>query len=174
MNRIMFAIPFGVLTAAYGAHMLIAARRLIARATGVVLLLTVPWQFAGFYSGYVGGYRLGSARWFAGSAREAARATMKQAEGNAGPVYISSGIDWIHRTWRFYAIADRKPGMIDRARYVTEPPVDAAPGALFLCVSESPGCTASASWGLAETITSVDGSRSFRILRRAAGVVAVR
>jgi hypothetical protein len=45
---------------------------------------------------------------------------------------------------------------------------------LFLCVSDSPGCTASASWDLAETITSVDGSRSFRILRRVAGVVAVR
>jgi 4-amino-4-deoxy-L-arabinose transferase-like glycosyltransferase len=174
MNRIMFAIPFGVLTAAYGAHMLIAARPLLARATGVLLLITVPWQFAGFYSGYVNGYRLASARWFAGSAREAARATMTQAEGTAGPVYISTGIDWIHRTWRFYAIADRRPEMIDRAKYVTESPVDAASGALFLCISESPGCTASASWDLAETITSIDGVRSFRILRRVAGVVAVR
>ena len=173
MNRIMFAIPFGVLAAAFGAHMLVTARPLIARAAGVVLLLTVPWQFAGFYSGYMGGYRLASARWFAGNAREAVRATMTQAEGSAGPVYIG-GIEWIHRTWRFYAIADGKPGMIDRAVYVSEPPADAAPGALFLCAAETAACQPSAAWQVSASVTSIDGARTFNILRRVGAAVAAR
>ena len=174
MNRVMFAIPFAALAAAYGAHTLLIARPLLLRAAGVLLVAAVPWQFANFYSGYMGGYRLASAAWFSGGAREAVRATMARAEETTGPVFVSRDIEWVDHTWRFYATADRKSAMIDRANYVSEPPAVGASGALFLCPAGSAHCRASAAWHLDETVTSVDGSRSFHILRRAAGAEAAR
>ena len=164
MNRIMFAIPFGVLTAAFGVHVLLQSRLMVAKAVAVLLVLSVPVQFAGFYAGYMGAYRLASASWFAGSAREAVRAIMDSAAGTTGPVYVSSEIDWVHRTWRFYAIADDKVTMIDRVVYTKEPPADAAAGSLFLAPSARP---AGGTWVVTETVTSIDGARSFSILRKA-------
>ena len=163
MNRVMFAIPFGVLAAAYGVHVLAQTRVMAARAVAVFLVLSVAWQFAGFYSGYMGGYRLASASWFAGSAREALRATMHTASGTTGPVYVSGEIDWVHRTWRFYAIADGKPDMIDRVVYTKTAPDDAAAGALFIAPDSTP---APAGWKVADTVTSIDGGRSFTIFLR--------
>jgi 4-amino-4-deoxy-L-arabinose transferase-like glycosyltransferase len=166
MNRVMFAIPFGVLAAAYGADLLLRGPGVAARAIAVVLLLAVPVQFGGFYSGYMGDYRLSSAGWFAGSAREAVRTAMSDAERNSGPVYVSREIDWVHRTWRFYAISDDKRSMIDRAIYVLEPPADAPDSSTFLCPAESIHCREQEKWLTVATVSSVDGSRSFRILGR--------
>jgi 4-amino-4-deoxy-L-arabinose transferase-like glycosyltransferase len=173
MNRIMFAIPFGVLTAAYGADALLRSRHVAVRAVAVILLLAVPLQFVSLYGTYTGPYRLASASWFAGSAREAVRATMQQAQETTEPIYVSSRIDWIHRIWRFYAISDAQMPMIDRARYVDAPPADAAPGSLYLCAAGGPDCVAAAAWHQVDSVSSIDGARRFNILRRVA-VAAVR
>ena len=166
MNRIMFAIPFGVLTASYGADVLLRSRPIAVRAIAAVLLISVPLQFVSFYSNYMGEYRLASASWFAGGAREGVRAVMQQAQGTSGPIYVNSRIDWVHRIWRFYAIRDERLPMIDRARYVGAPPDDAAPGAFYLCIAASQDCAASAGWQQVESVSSIDGSRTFNILRR--------
>jgi 4-amino-4-deoxy-L-arabinose transferase-like glycosyltransferase len=166
MNRVMFAIPFGVLAAAYGASVLLRARHPVNRAIGVVAIAAVLFQFAVFYQGYMGPYRLTSAPWFAGSAREAIRAAMSHAENTNGPVYVSREIDWVHRTWRFYAIADDRTAMIDRVIYAPAPPADAPDGSTFLCPAESVHCREQAGWLVANTAQSIDGSRSFRILGR--------
>jgi 4-amino-4-deoxy-L-arabinose transferase-like glycosyltransferase len=170
MNRVMFAIPFGVLTAAYGAHLLLQSARMAVKTAAVILLLSVPVQFAGFYAGYMGPYRLSSPVWFAGNAREGVRAAMNRAAGTHGPVFVSPEIAWVHRTWRFYAIADGKTDMIARAAFVSDPPADAPPGSWFLLPADSPRRDAArrSGWEEVETATSVDGSRSFSILRRAA------
>ena len=167
MNRVMFAIPFGVLAASYGVHALLGNRSLIAKGAAAALLASVAWQFAGFYSGYMGEYRTASAKWFAGNAREAVRAAMKHAAGTASPVYVSGEIEWVHRTWRFYAIADGRTDMIGRMVYANEPPATAAPGSVFLVPSASDRASAArrAGWAVAETVTSIDGARSFSILR---------
>lgn len=167
MNRIMFAIPFGVLTAAYGVFVLSNARALIVRAAAALLLISVPVQFGYLYAAYTGGYRLASSSWFAGSAREAVRAAMEQAREADGPVYVSTQIDWVHRTWRFYAISDGRLDMIDRVQFVSAPPADAAPGSVYLCPLSSSGCAATPSWQQLETASSLDGARRFNILRRA-------
>jgi 4-amino-4-deoxy-L-arabinose transferase-like glycosyltransferase len=166
MNRIMFAIPFGVLTAAYGAWTLLQSRRLGARVAAALLLVTVPIQFAYLYANYMGPYRLASASWFAGSAREGVRAAMDEAQGTSGPIYISSHIDWVHRIWRFYAISDGRIEMIARAAYVAAPPSDSPPGSLFLCAAGAADCSASAAWQPVAAVTSIDGSRTFNVLRR--------
>ena len=171
MNRVMFAIPFGVLAAAYGAHALLGSSRVAVRAVAVLLLLSVAAQFNGLYSGYMGAYRMTSAYWFSGNPREAFRSLMGRAAGTSGPVYVSSEIDWANRIWRFYAIADGKTDMIPRASYVHFPPADAVAGTLFLVPSGSNRVDVArrAGWDEVETVTSIDGSRSFSILRRAAG-----
>jgi 4-amino-4-deoxy-L-arabinose transferase-like glycosyltransferase len=166
MNRVMFAIPFGVLAATYGARMLLRARPIAARLAGAVLLLSVPAQFAALHANYMGGYRLASAGWFAGSAREGVRAAMAHAELNTDPIYISTHIEWVHRTWRFYAITDGRMDMIDRARFVATPPPDALPEGLFLCAEGTAGCQSSATWPIVDTVTSLDGSRRFHVLQR--------
>ena len=169
MNRIMFAIPFGVLTAAYGVHVLLRGG-VLARATAVVLLVSIPWQFAGLYREYMGPYRLIAAPWFAGNAREAVLAAMDQAAGRSGPIYVSSEIDWVHRTWRFYAIASGRPEMASRAMFVYDVPANAAAGATLVCPATSPRCVGSiaAGWQPVRTVASIDGSRTFTLLRRAA------
>ena len=156
MNRVMFAIPFGVLLAAYGAHMLLGARRTAIRAAAVILLLTIPWQFAGLYAGYFGGYGRTAAPWLAGNAREALRALMAQAETGQGPIYISQEIAWVHRTWRFYAIADGRMDLIDRTSYYMDtPPADAPTGAMLICPESSERCRALKQHGWIE-----DGDRA--------------
>lgn len=171
MNRIMFAIPFGVLAAAYGASVLWRARPIAVRAFAAIVLLSVPVQFASLYANYMGGYRLASAGWFAGGAREAVRAAMSEAGHTEGPVYVGQ-IEWIHRIWRFYAISDGRMNMIERVRY-SAPPPDAAPGTIYLCRTAAADCNLTVPWQPVETVRSIDGSRSFTILRREP-VVAVR
>ncbi len=167
MNRVMFAIPFGVLLAGYGVHLLLRARPMAIRVAAVVMLLSIPWQFAGLYAGYFGGYGRTAAPWLAGNVREALRALMTQADTRLGPIYISQEIEWVHRTWRFYAIADDRMDMIDRTSYYRDtPPADAPPGAVLICVASSERCRALKQNGWLETATvpSLDGSRAFTLL----------
>jgi 4-amino-4-deoxy-L-arabinose transferase-like glycosyltransferase len=171
MNRVMFAIPFGVLVAAYGIDMMLRARPVAIRAAAVLLLLASAWQFAGFYSGYFGGYGRAAAPWVAGNCREALRALMARAAATQGPIYISQEIEWVHRTWRFYAIADGRPDMIDRASYfLGTAPADAAPGAPLICLASTARCQAlrQNGWTEVATVASLDGSRAFTLLERAA------
>ena len=91
---------------------------------------------------------------------------MNHAEGTAGPIYVSGEIPWVSRIWRFYAIADHKPSMIDRAAYVPFPPADALAGALWLCPSASGRCRQDPRWQSVEAVTSVDGSQAFEVFAR--------
>jgi 4-amino-4-deoxy-L-arabinose transferase-like glycosyltransferase len=169
MNRVMFGLPFGVLAAAYGAHWLLQNTRRVGKAAAIILLASVPWQFVAFHSGYMGPYRLASAQWFAGSAREGVRALMRNATGTTGPLYISSEIEWVSYTWRFYAIADAREHMIGRVEYTSTPPPAAPPGALLLLRSGSAHARAArqAGWDEVEVVSSIDGARLFDVLRRA-------
>lgn len=171
MNRVMFAIPFGVLLAAYGVSVLLRARPIAVRALAVILLLTIPLQFSGLYTGYFGGYRLTAAPWFAGHSREALRALMAHAASRPGQIYISHEIDWVHRTWRFYAIADGRMDLLGRTSYYVDAPAgDAAPGASLICPASSLRCQALKQHGWTEvaTVASLDGSRAFTLLAPAA------
>jgi hypothetical protein len=71
----------------------------------------------------------------------------------------------VNYTWQFYAIADARQEMTGRVEYVATPPAGAPPGALFLVPAGA--AHARAGWDEVETVSSIDGSRSFVILRRA-------
>ncbi len=130
MNRVMFAIPFGVLVAAYGVHMMLRARP-VRDPSGCRPVPARHWRGSLPGSIPVTSADTAAARrrgWQATFARPCAR-SWRRPTRNRGPIYISQEIDWVHRTWRFYAIADGRMDLIDRTSYFLEtPPADAAPG----------------------------------------------
>jgi len=170
MNRVMFVIPFAALIAAYGAIAMLSGRSILAKSVATLLLVSVAWQFTGFYRDYMSeSYRMRSATWFSGNAREALRELI--ARSGDGPVYISGEIEWIPRFWRFYAIQARRLDLMDRTTYFTSPPQDAAPGSTLLCEVKSPNCAAiaaSGQWRSLITVPSIDGSWRYAIMTRAA------
>jgi 4-amino-4-deoxy-L-arabinose transferase-like glycosyltransferase len=170
MNRLMFVIPFAALVSTYGALTLWRDRPVIWRLLAAVLVLSIGWQFTGFYRDYMGDkYRLSSATWFSGNVREAIRELI--ARSGDSEVYISSEIEWVPRMWRFYAIEAGRTDLLSRATYAIEPPATASPGAKWLCQAESARCaamTASGAWRSAVVVPSIDGSHRYAILERTA------
>jgi hypothetical protein len=170
MNRVMFVIPFAALIAAYGAVAMLRGRSIPARIFAALLLVSVAWQFTGFYRDYMSeAYRMRAATWFSGNSRDALRELL--ARSKDGPVYISGDIEWIHRFWRFYAIEAGRLDVVNRTIYFKEPPTDAAPGSTLMCEVQSPDCAtiaASAQWRTVATMASLDGSRRYTIMARAA------
>ena len=168
MNRVMFAIPFAALVATSGAIALWQARPVLPKVLAAVLVLSIGWQFAVFYRGYMGNaYRLSAATWFSGNVREALRELIARSGG--AHLYVSTEIEWVHRMWRFYAIEAGRLDLVSRTTYVSEPPITAAPGSLLLCPAQSARCAASLASGLwrsAVIVPSIDGTHSYAILER--------
>lgn len=171
MNRILFAIPFGVLAACYGADALLKSHSRGWRTIAVLLLAAVPVQFAGFYQDYMGRYRVEAGFWFGGNTREALTAVIDAA--GADPqrrVYLSRAIPFAERYWRFYALAGQRPDMIDRAVYYgPDPPAGALPGAALVCPLVAAECGAllhDAGWRHVRSIDDLDGIPSFALLEK--------
>jgi 4-amino-4-deoxy-L-arabinose transferase-like glycosyltransferase len=126
MNRIMFVIPFGAVTAAIGAVALMRQGG-FARAAAVLLLAAVPVQFASFHRDYLVDYPAQAAPWFGGNVRDAVR----EATRGSGQVFVSASIPFADRYAAFYAPPDR---LGDVRSFVT-PPVTPAAGARAVCRS---------------------------------------
>ena len=168
MNRVMFALPFAVLVAAFGAIALWQSRAVAPRLLAAVLVASIGWQFSAFYRSYMSeAYRQASATWFSGNNREAIRELI--ARSGDGQVYISREIEWVHRMWRFYAIEAGRLDLLARTTYFSEPPVGAAPGAKAICPARAPRCAAmaaSGAWQAVVSIPSIDGGHVYIILER--------
>lgn len=171
MNRVMFAIPFAVLVAAYGVITLWQARAAAPKLAAAALVLAIGWQFAVFHRAYISdAYRLGAATWFSGNVREALRELI--AQPGDGDIYLSTDIEWVHRMWRFYAIEAGRPDLVSRATYFTEPPASAAPGSKLICPVQSARCAAiaaSGAWQRVVVVPSIDGSHRYGIFERTTG-----
>jgi hypothetical protein len=168
MNRVMFVIPFAALVATYGAIALWRARSMVPKVLAAALVLSIGWQFTGFYRGYMSDtYRLGSAIWFSGNVREGVRELI--ARSGDSDIYISTEIEWVHRMWRFYAIEAGRLDLMSRTTYVGEPPITAAAGSKVICPEASARCAAvvtSGLWRHVVSVPSVDGSHRYVILER--------
>lgn len=169
MNRVMFAIPFAVLVATYGAVALFENRSMPSRAIATLLVASIAWQFTGFYRDYVSdSYRLRSATWFSGNPREALRELIARS-GN-GPIYISDQIEWVHRFWRFYAIEAGRLDLVGRTTYFNEPLPQAVPGSTLMCDVASARCAsigAGGQWNTVATVPSIDGTHRYAIMAAA-------
>jgi 4-amino-4-deoxy-L-arabinose transferase-like glycosyltransferase len=168
MNRVMFTIPFAVLTATYGAAALWQSRSALPKVAAGLLVASIAWQFSGFYRSYMGdSYRMAAAAYLSGNVREALRELI--ARPGDGPLYISTEIEWAPRMWRFYAIEAGRPDLIDRATYVADPPPDASAGSRMICPADSPRCSAlaaSGAWQEMVRVPSLGGSHRYVILER--------
>ena len=172
MNRIMFAIPFGVLTAAFGASAMLGARQRWWRWAAVAVLLSVPLQFAGFYGDYMGRYRAESSFWFGGNLRDALREVIRLEEGQSRPVFISGTIPFASRYWRFYTLAEHRGELNGQAMFYEPALLDAATvplGSHLVCAVGNGGCEPQASSGLwtrVATAVEPNGTESFAVFER--------
>ncbi|MGE0863897.1 MAG: ArnT family glycosyltransferase [Vicinamibacterales bacterium] len=177
MNRLLLAIPFGVLTASYGMAALVTSRARAWRAIGVLLAVSVPIQFAGFYSDYMGRYRVDSAHWFGGNTRDLFNAAIARAGVDSGvQVLVSDAIPFAERYWRFYALASDRPDLIDRMeRYAPGQAGAARAGTLLACPLSTAGCqdliANPAAWRQVTMVAELAGSPSFALLERTANEI---
>lgn len=169
MNRILFVLPFGVLVAVYGVDWLTTAKPRAWAAVALVLVAVVPLQFAGFYRDYMGRYRNEVGMAFGGNTRELfTTALARVGDGRQQPVYVSQAIPFADRYWRFYALAERRPELIDRMmRYGAELPAAAPLGTLLACPLSDSGCSrllpGHDGWFPVHTSNEVDGTPTFAL-----------
>lgn len=171
INRVLFALPFGVLAAMAGVEYLLADRLVALRATALALLVAGALQFRGVYSDYMGPYRVLSAPWFGGNSRAMITEVLRHPEVGMTPVYLDLRTP-IERYWRFYALAQGRPDLVEHPTYY-DPLLfsgsSAAAGSLLVCPLTSGNCvlfTSQSPWDLVSTAIEPDGSPSFALYRR--------
>ena len=170
MNRVMFAVPFAVLIAAWGVIDLWDRRSFMAPAVAVLLVASIVFQFGALYRDYLSdSYRLQAAAWSSGNVREALRELIARSDDS--PIYISRDIEWVHRFWRFYAIEAGRSDLMSRTTYVRDVPDSAPPDAKLLCTAESTWCArlVTNGWRNVATVGSFDGGHRYVILERTVG-----
>lgn len=100
--RAMFVLPFGALVAVYGVESLWASRAAWRRTLALLLIASVPIQFASFYRDDMGRYRESSAVWFGQNIRGALAVVFER--GTAGePLLISRQVPYADSYSRFYS-----------------------------------------------------------------------
>jgi hypothetical protein len=160
MNRIMFVVPFAVLAASVGGAALIS-RGGVAGAIGIVLIASVPIQFASFHRDYVRDYPVRAGAWFGGNVRGAVRELL----AGSGPSFLSGRIQFANRYWAFYAPADRRSEL---QIFQDEPP-DSPSGGRAACQVTDRACTllqSSPDWRQVSTVQEINGEESFRVFER--------
>ncbi len=83
----------------------------------------------------MGGYRARTSSWFGGNLSAALSAVI---ERSPQAIYLSREIPYADAYWRFAAIAEQRPDLIDRVGYVDGATLPDAPaGALLVCAADS-------------------------------------
>ena len=166
--RGVVVLPFGVLVAAFGVHTLWTSRQRVFRWVAAGLLVSVPWQFAGFYTDYMGDYREAASVWFGRNLRGAIVDVLDRAP--AGPVFVSRAIPYADRYWSFYTQAGGRreapePTFVDGATFDA---AGASAGALLIAAVDEPWIAALdvAGWTRVAEAAEPSGAASFVILRK--------
>lgn len=159
MNRIMFVIPFGALTATLGAWTLFEGR-IIARGFAVAFVAATVMQFAMFHNHYLTQYPVQAAPWFGGNVRDA---VIELSKGE-GPVYFAAATPFANRYWSFYAPAEQRHRQLVAFDRV---PPDAPPGARAACAVRScAGLARDQQWRQVATVRERSGEDAFLIFQR--------
>ena len=165
VNRLLFVLPFAVLTATYGAAGMLSSARPGIRWVTCALLLSVPWQFWGFYRDYVGDYRVTSSTWFGGNVRGAFLDVLSRTP-SPDAIYLSPRIPYASAYWRFYALSAGRSDLVDRPAY-REPDggeTSVLPSGAMLVTSAA--VDAPEGWRVRRTITEPGGAPSFVVYER--------
>jgi 4-amino-4-deoxy-L-arabinose transferase-like glycosyltransferase len=114
--RLLFMVPFAVLIGAAGVARVLDSRRRLWRLAGVCLLTLMPIQFAYFAFDYFTAYRERSGAWMEHNMRGALTEVMAgTAQADDRRIYLAQDIPWADEYWRFFAIANRREDLLDRA-----------------------------------------------------------
>ena len=114
MNRLMFAIPFGALTAAAGAVSMLTESRWT-RIAALLLLASVPLQFARFYADYMGPYEASRRRGSAATCAMRSNAVIAdQPRGSTLLVYVGADVPFSSRVLAVLRDCGRQ-GRLDRS-----------------------------------------------------------
>ena len=133
-NRVLYVVPFGALLATCGVERLIATTSRGLRWATAALLIAIPIQFAGFYSTTWVGTGPAAALRLAGTCRPL---WLSSLDRSPQAIYLSREIPYADAYWRFAAIAERRPDLIDRVGYVDGATLPDAPaGALLVCAAD--------------------------------------
>ena len=160
MNRIMFVIPFAVLVAGVGGASLIGHGGL-ARAIGILLIASVPLQFASFHRDYLREYPLRAGSWFGGNVRGAVQELL----AGSGPSFMSGRIPFANRYWAFYAPEERR----NELQILQDQPPSSPAGGRAVCQAADPVCVAlgsSADWRQVSTVRELNGEETFTVFER--------
>jgi hypothetical protein len=105
--------------AGLGIAQLMASRNLIRRAIAVILIAAAIWQFSSFYRGYLGSYRIASARAYDPTAfRDAADAIIaSDRDRSASAIFIPRNFYDSGAKWRFYTTKYNAPALWQRTKY---------------------------------------------------------
>jgi hypothetical protein len=170
--RLLSMLPFAILIGAVGFARLRDSRRPLWRIAGVCLLAMMPVQFAYYAFDYFGDYRRRSG----GRMEHNLRGALTEVMAEAAPaddrrIYIASDIAWADDYWRFFAIANRREDLLDRAS-LFEPsaaPWTMPPGSVIVTtydpVRHDPRAAAAGARQVA-TVRDADDLVSFSIFQR--------
>jgi 4-amino-4-deoxy-L-arabinose transferase-like glycosyltransferase len=138
--RAMTLLPFGILIAVYGLRAMVREGRL--RTIAIVLLISIPLQFALFARDYRSDYQTrAAARLDPGNVGAIADALIAHDARSAVPaIYLSDRIDDGGVRWRFFMLKRGRMDLWARSRSInlthTFPQLE--PGALIVCYASEP------------------------------------
>jgi hypothetical protein len=122
IQRQLVLIPFVVLASVYGARRLRQHPGKIVRVVTVLLLMSLPLQFAYFARDYFGDYRARAAvRIDPINFREVARSLFAGELGPVPRVYLGEALDDGVARWRFYLAKYRRDDLLPRT-WILDPP----------------------------------------------------
>jgi hypothetical protein len=134
-----------------------------------VLAVALPLQFAAFMADYYTRYRLKSGAWRSGNLRGALTQVIRDVGDSDRRVYLSTKIPNAPIYWRFYAVAERRPALVDRPSLLDTTPANLArvpSRSLLVAYTDEVRGAAAANWRVAATIYELDGPTFFSIYER--------
>lgn len=173
--RHLLAVPFGVLISVAGLEWLVTKGGRTGRTAAALLVLSVPFQFAGFANDYFTDYRLRSSYWSDSMNMRGvvAAAAKLDATGRAPVIYLNAedlGEDKVVK-WLFHLRAAGRDDLWSRTQYFSAGrtrEAAVASGSLLVVRANSPvvaGFSASGDWSVAADVFDMAGTPTATILR---------
>jgi hypothetical protein len=174
VQRELFVLPFGVLISVFGAAYLLRSPRFVIRLAAVVLLLTMPIQYAYFDRDYFTEYRTRSAVWFDPvNVRGVAEYVIANEPPTSAPsVFLSEDLDDVAARWKFYMARHGRTELLERSRMFSADRIDvnAVPaGSLLVFYANDPKAAALVAGGtfsVATVVVDAAGGKAAIILRK--------
>jgi hypothetical protein len=174
IQRELFVVVWAAIIAVFGFAALLQARHPAVRGAAIVLLATVPLQFAFFYRDFFTHYKFRSAFYYDSSAfADTSSAIIAFDRARHAPaIYLNSELSAASARWRFYTTKYHHEELLTRTRYFSGDGADLSatpPGTLAVMLDKRVDVARlvkTGRWLLAETIYDVDRRPAAVILRK--------